>query len=121
MGGRMSGESPRDEKFAVRNCRAVAVRPYQTEGAGDITIATVAKQASRQQPDVCNPLGQHDFCEISWLAADDAQSDGISADAAAKATSDPCRPSATITIKAMSWRLMKSKIPCATRKGKLDE
>ena len=114
----MSGESPQEEKLTVRICRAGAVRPYQTEGAGDITIATVAKQASRQQPDVCNPLGQHDFCEISWPAADDAHSDGISADAAAKATSDPCRPSATITIKAMSWRLMKSKIPRETRKSK---
>jgi hypothetical protein len=61
MGGRMSGESPQEEKHAVRNCRAGAVRPYQTEGAGDIVKATAVKQASRQQPDVCNPLGQHDF------------------------------------------------------------
>jgi hypothetical protein len=118
MGGRMSGESPQEEKLAVRNCTGGAVRPYQTEGAGDITMATVAKQASRQQPEVCSPLGQHDFCEVSWLAADDAQSDGISADAAAKATSDPCRPSATITIKAMSRCLIKSKIPRATRQSK---
>ena len=65
MGGRMSGESPQEEKLAERNCTADAVPPYQTEGAGDITMATVAKQASRQQPDVCSPLGQHDFCDAS--------------------------------------------------------
>ena len=33
MGGRMSGESPR-EKCAVRNCRAVAVRQYQIREQG---------------------------------------------------------------------------------------
>jgi hypothetical protein len=121
MGGRMSGESPQEEKLAVPGCTAGAVRPYQTEGAGDITTATVAKQASTQQLEVCNPLEQHDFCEASRLAADEAQSDGIGAAAAAIATSDPCRPSATITIKAMIRRLTKSKIPRATRKSKLHD
>jgi hypothetical protein len=49
MGGRMSGESPREEKLVERNWSAVPVRPYQTEDSGDTAMAIVATQASKQQ------------------------------------------------------------------------
>ena len=65
MGGRMSGESPQEKKLVVRTCRVGAVRSYQTKGAGDAATATVAMQASRQQLAMCDPLGQHDVCEMS--------------------------------------------------------
>jgi hypothetical protein len=66
MGGRVSGESPREEKVEERNSSAGAVRPCQTEeDAGDAATAVFARQASGQQLAVCNPLGQHDSCEVS--------------------------------------------------------
>jgi hypothetical protein len=46
MGGRMSGESPRVEKFVVANCRTDAVRQYQTLPKDDIVTAIAAGQAS---------------------------------------------------------------------------
>jgi hypothetical protein len=63
MGGRMSGESPREEKLVVRNCRAGAVRPCQIRAAGDAVTPSRAmvRQASRQQLAACKPLGQHGF------------------------------------------------------------
>jgi hypothetical protein len=63
MGGRMSGESPREEKVVVRNCRNDAVRRYQTEAAGDAATAMAVGHASRQQVAVCDPLGQHGVWE----------------------------------------------------------
>jgi hypothetical protein len=65
MGGRMSGESQREEKVAVRKVRAGAARPYQTKDGGDTVRATAARQASRQQLVVCTPLGQHDLCDVA--------------------------------------------------------
>jgi hypothetical protein len=61
MGGRMSGESPREKKVEMCNCGGGAVRPYQAKDTGDVAIAITATQASRQQPEVCSPLGQQDF------------------------------------------------------------
>jgi hypothetical protein len=65
MGGRISGASPREENVAVWIGNARAERPYQTKGVDDTATPTVARQASKQQPAVCNPLGQHDLCEVS--------------------------------------------------------
>jgi hypothetical protein len=45
----MSGESPREEKVAVRNSRARTVRPFQTTDAGDAVTATADRHASKQQ------------------------------------------------------------------------
>lgn len=61
MGGRMSGESPREKKVEMRSCAGGAVRPYQAKDTGDAAIAIIAMQASWQQPAVCRPLGQQDF------------------------------------------------------------
>jgi hypothetical protein len=61
MGGRMSGESPREKKLEMRSCAGGAVRPYQAKDTGDAAIAITATQASWQQPAVCSPLGQQDF------------------------------------------------------------
>jgi hypothetical protein len=49
MGGRISGESAREEKSAVRNVWARPVRLYQTKDAGDTVTATADRQASKQQ------------------------------------------------------------------------
>jgi hypothetical protein len=49
MGGRISGNSPREEKIAVRNGRSRPVRPYHTKVSGDTVTATAARQASKQQ------------------------------------------------------------------------
>ena len=49
MGGRMSGESPREEKLVERNWSADPVRPYQTKDRGATAIAIAATQASKQQ------------------------------------------------------------------------
>jgi hypothetical protein len=59
----MSGESPREEKVVVWNCRNDAVRRYQIKAADVAVTAMAAGQASRQQFDVCDPLGQHDVWE----------------------------------------------------------
>ena len=49
MGGRMSGESPQEEKLVERNCSGGTVRPYQTKDTGDTAMAIAATQASKQQ------------------------------------------------------------------------
>jgi hypothetical protein len=61
MGGRISGESPREKKAVVRKCRAGAVLLYQTNDAGDAVTATAARQASKQQLAVWRPFGQQDL------------------------------------------------------------
>jgi hypothetical protein len=61
MGGRMSGESPRENKVEMRSCAGGAARPYQAKDTGDVAIAITATQESRQQPTECSPLGQQDF------------------------------------------------------------
>jgi len=101
MGGRMSGESPREKKAEMRDCGSGAVLPHQVMDTGDVVIAITATQASRQQPALCNPLGQQDFCAASAVSEVLWQSDCINC-GPAKATTDPCRPMAIITIKAMS-------------------
>ena len=57
----MSGESPREEKVLVWNCRAGAERPYQVKEEGDTVTAAIVRQTSRQQVIECRPLGQHDL------------------------------------------------------------
>jgi hypothetical protein len=103
MGGRMSGESPREEKVAARNCGVGALRPYQAKEGDVIVIATTARQTSRQQLSVYDPLGQHGLCETSeGLSAEVWQSGCINGATAVNATRDPCRPIASITMRAMS-------------------
>jgi len=91
MGGRMSGESPREEKCAVRNCATVTARPRQTGTAGDTAADKVgaAQTSSQQLDDERDLLGQHDLCAAGeWSAAEAAQSDDIG-EAFVKATNDP--------------------------------
>jgi len=97
----MSGESPREKKVEMRDCSSGAVRPYQANDTGDVTIAISATQASRQQPAVCSPLGQQDFCAKPSMLEALWQSDCIG-EGPAKAARDPCKPIASIMIKAMS-------------------
>ena len=59
----MRGESPREEKVVVCNCRTEVARRCQTKAADDVVTATAVAQASRQQFAMCDPLGQHDVCE----------------------------------------------------------
>jgi len=59
MGGRTSGESPREEKFVVGDSGDDVARRYQTRAVAEDATATAAGQASRQQFAVCDPLGQH--------------------------------------------------------------
>lgn len=61
MGGRISGDSPREEKVSIRKGSADSGRPYQTNGVVvDPMTAAVAGQASWQQFAVWVPLGQHE-------------------------------------------------------------
>ena len=59
----MRGESPREEKGVVWNCRTDVARRCQTKAADEVATATAVGQASRQQFAMCDPLGQHDVCE----------------------------------------------------------
>jgi hypothetical protein len=121
MGGRISGMSPREENAMLEDGRADAVRPYQSEDAGDTATAAAVRQATRQQLIVCWPLGQQEFSLASdWAAAAVWQSVDIRGDAA-KATSELCRPMTSIAIKAMSRRFMGPKIVPAPHRCKLSE
>jgi hypothetical protein len=88
MGGRMSGDSPREEKVVVYNCRNDAVRLYQTRAAGDAVTAIPAGQPSKQQFVMCDLLGQHECKAPALLAVAVWQSDRTGA-LAAKAANDP--------------------------------
>jgi hypothetical protein len=102
MGGRMSGASPREEKVVVWDCRTDVARRCQTKAADDVVIATAVGQASRQQFAMCDPLGQHEECEApAPLSVAVWQSD-CPGEPAAKTDKDPCRPMASIKIRATS-------------------
>jgi hypothetical protein len=102
MGGRMSGESPREEKVVVWNCRTDVARRCQTKAADDVVMATAVGQASRQQFAMCDPLGQHDECAAPALLSVAVWQSDCPEVLAAKAAKDPCRPMASIKIRATS-------------------
>jgi hypothetical protein len=107
MGGRMSGESPREEKVEGAASIADVERPYQTKGADDTVTPTLVRQRSRQQPMVCWTFGQHAFPgDCAGEVTVTLQSGDISGVAVANATREPCKPMANITMTAISWRLM---------------
>jgi hypothetical protein len=90
MGGRMSGESPREEKIEDSARRAGAELETQVEAAGDTVAPTVERQTSRQQLMACWPFGQHESRdtsegEITVLG----QSADIRGEVAANAASEP--------------------------------
>ena len=91
MGGRVSGESSRDEKVAVGKLRSKVVRPYQIKAWGAVGTAVVDTQTSRQQLSMCDPLGQHGLGEASEPIISVAvwQSGCIQGVTAAKAAKDP--------------------------------
>lgn len=60
MGGRMSGESPREEKIEDVVGSAGAERANHVEAAGDTATPTVERQRSRQQLRAWWPFGQHE-------------------------------------------------------------
>jgi hypothetical protein len=60
MGGRMSGESPREEKIEDFAGSAGAERANHVEATGDMATPTVERQRSRQQLMACWPFGQHE-------------------------------------------------------------
>jgi hypothetical protein len=98
----MSGESPREEKVVVCNCRTDVARRCQTKAADDVVMATVVGQASRQQFVMCDPLGQHDEREAPALLSVAVWQSDCPGAPAAKAAKDPCRPMASIKIRATS-------------------
>jgi crotonobetainyl-CoA:carnitine CoA-transferase CaiB-like acyl-CoA transferase len=65
MGGRVSGESPREKKVEMSNCVRGALRPYAVTDTADDEMAIAATQTSKQQLGVCTPLGQQDLCVTS--------------------------------------------------------
>src|ERR1700734_3077300 len=97
MGGRISGESPREEKIdAVVTCNPGATAT-KVRTVGDAVAPTFETQRSRQQIMACWPWGQHESCEASecsiavvWQSAD------IKGEVAANAAIEPCRPIANI-------------------------
>lgn len=64
MGGRICGESPRDEKFDANAGCAGTAREYQIMPAGAKMDATLERHRSRQQLMACWPLGQHESWDI---------------------------------------------------------
>jgi hypothetical protein len=111
MGGRMSGESPREEKVEVRAGKARAERAYQANVGGETATPILVRQRSRQQLNACGPFGQHVLgetseCEIVALW----QSVDIKGEVAANAAMDPCTPRANIKMTEMRRRFMRTKI-----------
>lgn len=99
MGGRMSGESPREEKVEILAGRIAAGRTYQASVAGETVTPTLMRQRSRQQLIANWPFGQHaSFAsELElWQSVD------IEGEVAANAAIEPCRPTASINMTAMS-------------------
>src|SRR5450631_2361021 len=118
MGGRMSGESPRDEKLVVRKCTAGAERPYQMNCAVEAAIATVGEQVSGQQFIAWEPEPQQVWCAAArWLSAAEAQS-ARSGAMSAKAATDPCRAMTSINMIEMTVRGMREEYVTWASNGK---
>jgi hypothetical protein len=101
MGGRMSGESPRELKAETWNCGSKTEWPFQIIGRDPNETFAAIMHASRQQIVVCEPLGQQALSEriseVVW------HSDGCEA---AKSTGELCRQIANNNARTMSGRLM---------------
>jgi hypothetical protein len=108
MGGRMSGESPREEKIDVLAAITGDEVANQRSGIGGDTAApTVERQRSRQQLIPCWPLGQHESCDASeWVVVVVWQSVDINGEIAANAVREPCRPMTIIRIRTTSSRFI---------------
>jgi hypothetical protein len=120
MGGRMSGESPREEKVDDAAACNSAVTADKVRSAGDAVAPMLKTQRSRQQLMACCPLGQHESCDVSdctiavvWQSAD------IKGEVAAKAATEPCRPRANIKIRAMISRFMPGSLTAMSPRRKL--
>ena len=83
MGGRMGGESPREEKLAMRRCGTTTECPYQAKDEGVSGAASTVAQTSGQQPMVCDPLGQHGLRAVWQCISADVCRSGIDAATAA--------------------------------------
>jgi hypothetical protein len=105
MGGRMSGESPREEKIEGLAVSTWAGDANHARGADDTVAPTDDGQRSRQQLIALWPAGQHESCNASeWAAAVLWQAVDSSGDVTANAALEPCRPTASTKTKAMSSR-----------------
>jgi hypothetical protein len=60
MGGRISGESPREEKDEVKAVRAGTERANHAKATGDTVAPALERQRSRQQLIACWPFGQQE-------------------------------------------------------------
>ena len=70
MGGRMSGESPREKKIGGFAAFKVAGAANRVKAIGDMVAPTLDRQRSRQQLMARWPLGQHESCVASaWAIA----------------------------------------------------
>ena len=66
MGGRIGGESPREEKIADLIASNSSGGANQVRAAiGDMGAHTGDRHRSRQQLMARCPLGQHEFCDAS--------------------------------------------------------
>jgi hypothetical protein len=65
MGGRISGESPREEKVEVRGDISGAERATHAKVAGKAVTLRFERQRSRQQLIACPPFGQHESWDIT--------------------------------------------------------
>jgi hypothetical protein len=114
----MSGESPREENRVDRNCGSSVEDPshFSTCGVVVTALATVPTQASRQQPIACWSLGQQESCDASECETREVwQSVDIRGEIPANATTDPCRPMASITMATMSWRFIRKSLTAEAR------
>jgi hypothetical protein len=99
MGGRMSGDSPREKKVEFLAGSTADERAYQVNVVGETVTPTLARQRSRQQLIACWPCGQHASFASEfelWQAVD------IEGEVAANAAIEPCKPMASINMTATS-------------------
>lgn len=70
MGGRVSGESPREEKLGDLAACNSAAGENQARVIGETMTPTVERQRSRQQFIARWPVGQHESCDaVEWAVA----------------------------------------------------
>lgn len=120
MGGRMSGESPREEKLDETGVWNFAGGENQVWDIGDTVAPTVERQRSRQQLIARWPFGQHESCDalecaeaVAWQSVD------INGEVAANAAIEPCSPMAIIKTRATSSRFIPQSLAGAAIRRKL--
>jgi hypothetical protein len=117
----MSGESPREENRVETSCGSRGADPDHCSACGVAVTApaTPPMQVSRQQLIVWWLFGQQGsregaVCETPAVR----QSVPIEGEIPANATTDPCKPMASITMIAMSWRFISKSLTATAVRSK---